>query len=92
MRVEFAPRILVEDIRNFSPNILCLDIRAPEEFNMKNFPGSINLNLKETTFKDLNSYQGKHITIIGDRGDNAVKVCLFFIFFFLIFIIVFIFF
>lgn len=31
MRVEFAPRISVEDIRNFSPPILCLDIRPSEE-------------------------------------------------------------
>ena len=89
MRAEFAPRISVDDIRNFNPPIICLDIRPPEEwvflkiydnvlmfcrFAIRNHPGSISINLKETTFKELTQYKGKHITIIGDRGDNAAKV------------------
>ena len=32
MRVELAPRIAFDDIRNFTPSIVCLDIRPPEEY------------------------------------------------------------
>ena len=73
-----APRILFEDLQNFSPSIVRLDIRPSEEFSLRSTSGSVHLNLKETTFRDLEPHKGKHIAVIGDRGDNAPKVgCVF---------------
>ena len=74
MRVELAPRILIEDVQNSPLDMILLDIRPSDEYNHNHIPGSIHLNLKETSFRDLNVHSGKHIVVIGNRGNDAAKV------------------
>merc|ERR1712137_287585 len=74
MRSELAPRILIEDVLNSSLSMVLLDIRSGEDFNQGHIPGSIHLNLKETSFRDLNIHSGKHIVVIGNRGNDASKL------------------
>jgi hypothetical protein len=75
LRQEVAPRITVADLQSFrgekDSTMAWVDIRDPAEFAEINYPGSVNLNLKATTLNHLERLRGKHIVIIGNRGDSG---------------------